>query len=153
MRRKSTISLDQRRLARRLSKPRVGEAADDGEGQVLAHALGEQEALAAAVLRHQRDAVAAGRAPGAGLRCEAGLPQSSTLPRGAAGAEERLEELALAVALQAADAEDLALAEVEADAGERGRWRSRGPCSATRPVAVGDALGIEAVEAAADHLR
>ena len=40
------------------------------------------------------------------------------MPVGAAGAEQRLEELALAVALQAADAEHLALVEVEADARE-----------------------------------
>ena len=84
--------------------------------QVLAHALGQQQALAAAVLRHQRDAVAAGerlaRAGDRGRACPRARPQ----PRGAAGAEQRLEQLALAVALQPADAEHLALAQVEADA-------------------------------------
>ena len=45
----------------------------------------------------------------------AGLPQSSMLPRRPADAEQRLEQLALAVALQAADAQHLALAQVEVD--------------------------------------
>ena len=40
------------------------------------------------------------------------------MPRASHDAEQRLEQLALAVPLQAADAEHLALVEVEIDAGE-----------------------------------
>ena len=88
-----------------------------------------------------------------GLRTVTGLPQSSTEPRERADAEERLEEFALAVALQAADAEHLALVQVEARHPCR-RWpteRSR-TRSAMRSVAVGLPLGIEPVEPPAEHL-
>ena len=71
------------------------------------------------------------------------------MPVARAGAEQRLEKLALAVPLQAADAEHLALAQVEADARRAAAagevpdlQRDRGS------VAVGDPLGIEPVEVA-----
>ena len=50
-----------------------------------------------------------------------GSPSSMTSPRGrAADAGERLEQLRLAVAGDAGDADDLAGADVEADAFDRG---------------------------------
>ena len=60
-----------------------------------------------------------------GLPIETGLPQSSMRAARLGRAEQRLEKLALAVPLQAADAEHLALAQREADAVAAGcRWRN-----------------------------
>src|SRR5260370_1229089 len=91
-----------------------GEGRNDREREVLADALREEQALATAILRHQRDAVAAGEAL---LRPVTGERLPPELDRAArpADAEERLEQFALAMALQAADAEHLALAETEVD--------------------------------------
>ena len=87
-----------------------------------------------------------------GLAMRAGLAPELDAAGGAAGAEQRLEELALAVALQPADAEHLAFAEVEARRRAAGappaksRTRERDAAGRGR-----DALGVEPVEAAADH--
>src|SRR5206468_1831421 len=108
------------------------------------HALGQQKTLAASVLRHQRNAVPAGQRL-ARVADRSGLAPQLQPTACLGGAEQRLEQLALAVPLQAAHAEHLAFAQGETDAGHSAsragnadvassRMRIRG--SLARPLAI-----------------
>ena len=112
------------RSAARRQEADAREPAQDGERQVVAHAHRQQQALGLAVLRHQRDAE-----PGPDRVARAadarGLPSTRELAAGRAlGAEQREEQLALALAGEAADAEDLALVQAERDVVQRAAAQS-----------------------------
>ncbi len=109
--------LDQRRFLLPAEQAVFGKALDDRQRQVLAHALGQKQALPAPILRHQRDAVAAGQRLARIVDRSRLAPEFDAAAR-LGGAEQRLEQLALAVALQAADAEHLAFAQCEIGAAE-----------------------------------
>ena len=124
----------------------------DGQRQVLAHAARQEQALAAAVLRHERQPLATDERLARARDPHRLAPELDAAGR-PPGAEKGLEELALPVPLQTADAEHLALEEVEADALQP---RRAGEVADLQRDAAGrrrDPVGIEPVEPPPDHRR
>src|SRR5207248_1138097 len=142
--------IDERLLLSGIDDPVEGKARDDRERKVIANALRKKEALAAAVFGYKSDAIAARQRL---LRVPRGHWLAPQLDRASclANPEEGLEELALAVALETADAQHFALAKIEIDvlkamAGGKAAHSQGDPFGSDRL-----ALRVEAVEAAAEH--
>ena len=111
MPRSLTISSIRRCLGGAVDDAARRDAVEGGEGEVVAHRHRQHQPLGLAVLGDQRHADAGARA-GRGWRCATGLPSTSTLPLEAAQhAEERQQQFALALAVEAAEADDLAAAD------------------------------------------
>ena len=123
-------------------------AGERRQGDVLEDRQADDRALAAAVLGHVDDAVG-DRVGGAADRGEAAVDPDLAL-RGLRDAEERLHELAAPGADQAVEAEDLAVAQGEADVLELGRVAVAGDLQHLLADPVG-ALGEDRVDRAADH--
>ena len=107
------------------------------------------DALPAALLGHVDDAGL--DRVGGGLRMTIDLAvERDRAARGPGDAEHRLHDLAAAGADQAVEAEDLALAQLEADVVEFGRVATAGDVEHRR-ADRGVALGEDLVDGAADH--
>ena len=146
--RRAVYSRVRRNSSARRRKPR--REMRSSEGRVTFWKIGRprMRALLAAVLGHVDDAAGDGVGGGADDG-DAAVDLDDAL-RGPGGAEERLHELAAAGADEAVEAEDLALAQGEADGVELGRVAVAGDLEHLR---AGSAwlLGEDRVDRAADH--
>ena len=109
-------ALDRLALGRAVDDAPARQLAERGEREVVAHRHRQHQALGLAVLGDQRHADRRGAWRRSARRCRTGRPSISTSPRGAAQhAEQRQQQLALALAVEAAEADHLAGAQAQRD--------------------------------------